>query len=592
MIDDNAPTLPTVKGGGLELRNIQFLFRPVVNLRNGRCYGFQARIGGAQTDFDANADGLSLAELGRDAPPEVLWSLYAQAVDAYRACDGWSGQKLFLAVAVHAEDSLSWPALLPRYEGLSIIIEPVLRDRSAPGDFLPELLRRIRQAGMETLIDDFGVGSAGLKLLYEAKPDHVRIDRFFIDGVARDPGKRAVAQAVVGCAHNLGISVLVKGVASDADFYACRDIGFDFADGPLIKGVSGSDAVLDQTSAVVETLNADDRRRKGDDRQRIMEVMDRLKPLPVDSPKTALLDYFGGENVGGVAPVVDQRNRPLGLVRERDLKRFVYTRFGGDLLRNKDVGGKLADLVVRCPACDISTPLNQVAEAFSIHGADDGVVIVESGEYAGVLTSMALIRLMHERNLADAADQNPLTRLPGNMAISRHIETALADRAQAQFFIYFDFNNFKPFNDHFGFRQGDRAILMFSEKLKAFAVAEGGFAGHIGGDDFFLAISGGEPERICSEALQLATRFRLDVESLYDAETRQAGLLIAPDRYGALREFTLLSVSVLVVEAPSGSEDVSIDTVNKVISENKLMAKLSENSIYYVKIHNQNHDQG
>jgi GGDEF domain-containing protein len=586
MIDDNAPTLPIVKGGEFELRNIQFLFRPVVNLRNGRCYGFQARISGPQTGFGANADGLSLAELCRDAPTEVLWSLYAQAIDAYRACDGWSGQKLFLAVASHAGDSLSWPALLPRYEGLSIIIEPVLRDRSAPGDFLPELLRRIRQAGMETLIDDFGAGPVGLKLLYEAKPDHVRIDRFFIDGVARDPGKRAVAQAVVGCAHNLGISVLAKGVASDADFYACRDIGFDFADGPLIKGASGSDAVLDQTSTVVETLNASDRRRRGDDRQRIMEAMDRLKPLPVDSPKTLLLDYFGGESVGAVAPVVDQRNRPLGLVRERDLKRFVYTRFGGDLLRNKDVGGKLADLVVRCPACDISTPLNQVAEAFSIHGAGDGVIIIESGEYAGVLTSMALIRLMHERNLADAADQNPLTRLPGNMAISRRIETALEDHAQARFFIYFDFNNFKPFNDHFGFRQGDRAILMFSEKLKAFAVSGGGFAGHIGGDDFFLAVNGCEYEWICSQTLDLATRFRLDAESLYDAETLRAGVLIAPDRYGALRKFPLLSVSVLVVEAPANARNVTIETINKVISKNKLKAKQIENSFYYVKIQN------
>lgn len=183
-------------------------------------------------------------------------------------------------------------------------------------------------------------------------------------------------------------------------------------------------------------------------------------------------------------------------------------------------------------------------EAFSTESAADGIVIVEGGAYAGVLSSGALLRLVHERNLAMATDQNPLTRLPGNAAILRHIEGALADAGRGHVLAYLDFDNFKPFNDNFGFRQGDRAILMFSERLKAWAGSAGtaartadAFAGHIGGDDFFLGVSGGEEGEVLARLVELLALFRSDAESLYDAETRVSGGFLAKDRYGALRRF-------------------------------------------------------
>ena len=88
-----------------------------------------------------------------------------------------------------------------------------------------------------------------------------------------------------------------------------------------------------------------------------------------------------------------------------------------------------------------------------------------------------------------ARDQNPLTKLPGNNSIGDHISASLeAQHPGRHTFVYFDFNDFKPFNDHYGFRQGDRAILLFAEIMQR--NLPGTFIGHIGGDDFFAAFEG------------------------------------------------------------------------------------------------------
>ncbi len=414
----------------------------------------------------------------------------------------------------------------------------------------------------------------------------MKLDHYFIKGIDRDARKRALVSAVIGHAHALGIQIVAEGVESSSEFYVCRDLGCDFAQGFLIARPRTDLAAVSTRYAVVEELNQRDRRQPSEAHRRLSEVIERLPPLRVDSRKTELLDYFKGDGSASIAPIVDEHDRPLGLIRERDLKRFVYSRFGSELLRNRGLGDRLDDLVIKMPVCDISTPLDRVIEAFSSDAANDGIVIVEGGAYAGVLSSSALLRLVHERNLAMATDQNPLTRLPGNAAIVRHIEGALEDGGRGHVLAYLDFDNFKPFNDNFGFRQGDRAILMFSERLKAWAGAGSGdcFVGHIGGDDFFLGVSGGDEGEILARLAELVAQFRSDAESLYDAETRESGGFLAKDRYGATRSFPLLSVSGVVIAIAAGAHGLSPDAVNATIADNKANAKGAADKLCVIRL--------
>ncbi|BAI70994.1 hypothetical protein AZL_003560 [Azospirillum sp. B510] len=572
---------------------LSYAFQPIVQLRSGRCHGYEALLRGFERTGFANAAELLDAAEAAGLLAVLETALHAKAVAAYRALSGWSEAKLFLnldARLVGRPDS-PWISCDPGTSRNSGIVLELSENRPVGrGVAVDAAVDRYRQSGSGIAIDDFGVGHSGLRTLYEARPDYVKIDRFFIAGIDADARKRALVAALAGHAHALGIQIVAEGVETETEFYTCRDLGCDFAQGFLIARPRLDLTSLPNRYPVIEDLNRRDRRQPSEAHRRLSEVIERLPPLRVDSRKTELLDYFRREGSAAIAPIIDEHDRPLGLILERDLKRFVYSRFGGELLRNRGLGDRLDDLVIRSPVCDISTPLDRVIEAFSTESAADGIVIVEGGAYAGVLSSGALLRLVHERNLAMATDQNPLTRLPGNAAIVRHIEGALDDSARGHVLAYLDFDNFKPFNDNFGFRQGDRAILMFSERLKAWAGGAGAvidadaFAGHIGGDDFFLGVSGGTEGEVLARLTELLALFRSDAESLYDAETRVSGGFLAKDRYGALRRFPLLAASGVAVVVPPGQHGLTPDAINAAIADHKAAAKEAEDKLCVVRL--------
>ena len=116
--------------------------------------------------------------------------------------------------------------------------------------------------------------------------------------------------------------------------------------------------------------------------------------------------------------------------------------------------------------------------------------------------------------------------------------------------IAFDFDNFKPFNDTYGFRQGDRAILLFAELCRKAARPETWFLGHIGGDDFFIGIRGASVEDGVAEVSALIRQFASDIESFYDPEARARGFITAEDREGKTRTFPLLSASAVLCPLP------------------------------------------
>ncbi|WP_448208031.1 EAL domain-containing protein [Azospirillum sp. sgz302134] len=569
---------------------LDYAFQPIVQMRTGRCHGMEALLRGFDRTPFANAHDLLDAACVQGLLADVECALHAKAVEAFRALEGWENAKLFLNIdsRVVGAPGSPWTGSHSAGHGAEkaphVCLEISERREVQPERSIEQAIGDYRQAGVGVALDDFGVGFAGLRLLYESKPDYVKIDRYFVSGIDQDTRKRAIASALVGYAHALGILIIAEGVETEKEFYTCRDLGCDFAQGYLIARPSLGHRVVPDRYGLIAELNRKDRRKPSEAHSRLSEVIERLPPLAVTSPKTELLEYFRGNASPTIAPIVDDQRRPLGLIRERDLKRYVYSRFGGELLRNRGLGDTLMELVNKSPVCDISTPLDQVIEAFSAEEASDGIIIIEGGEYAGFLSSGALIRLVHERNLAMAADQNPLTRLPGNAAIVRHIERALDDHGQRHILAYLDFDNFKPFNDGFGFRQGDRAILMFSERLKAWASGCGGFAGHIGGDDFFVAVSGAEEEDALARIAELLALFRSDAESLYDPATREAGRFEAKDRYGALREFPLLSASGVAVVIAPGPHRLTPDTVNAAIAEHKALAKGRADKVSVVRL--------
>ncbi|MFV9506033.1 MAG: diguanylate cyclase [Oscillochloridaceae bacterium umkhey_bin13] len=203
-------------------------------------------------------------------------------------------------------------------------------------------------------------------------------------------------------------------------------------------------------------------------------------------------------------------------------------------------------------------------------GADDYIVKPYDLEVL-----LARIR-SHLRRAAKLPVRNPLTGLPGNVLLRAELERQLAQQTPFAL-IYIDLDNFKAFNDAYGFARGDRAIHLLASVLTEVANRED-FLGHIGGDDFAIIHYGGQAEALCE---RIIATFDRHVRDLYDAVDLQRGYLRGIDRHGVPRQFGMLSLSISVVSNAEQRFE-SVDAISKVAAEVKQAAKSISGSSYVV----------
>ncbi|OGR95644.1 MAG: hypothetical protein A2V88_14370 [Elusimicrobia bacterium RBG_16_66_12] len=168
-------------------------------------------------------------------------------------------------------------------------------------------------------------------------------------------------------------------------------------------------------------------------------------------------------------------------------------------------------------------------------GADDFIT-----KPVNVRELMARIRMILKRS-RQGLDANPLTKLPGNLSIESRIERALSEKRPLAV-LYVDLNQFKAYNDVYGYDQGDKVIKALARALVD-QIRSGGsdFIGHIGGDDFIILTAPALMEEV---ARRVCAAFDEIAPSFYSEEDRERGSILATDRQGNKREFPLLSVSI------------------------------------------------
>ena len=174
-------------------------------------------------------------------------------------------------------------------------------------------------------------------------------------------------------------------------------------------------------------------------------------------------------------------------------------------------------------------------------GADD--YVVKPLDYGEVT---ARVRA-HIRRAQLKPALNPLTALPGNLVIEQEIRQLIAPGHGLYAVLYADFNNFKVYNDVYGFPAGDEAIKLLA-RILATVVAELGsatdFVGHVGGDDFVVITT---PDRGDAVARSIISDFDRQALDLYNPGDRRRGYLTAKDRQGIIKKFPLLGVAIAII---------------------------------------------
>lgn len=555
------------------------VFQPIVSLQDGAIYAHEALIRGPQ--------GTSLHT------PDVLLATAAKEglnFEFENACvttalRRWGSQqesgRLFVNISAEvlkrAFRQCGRDALMTLIHDLGVlprmlVLEITEYERVVDMDYLAEVVREIRSAGVSLALDDFGDGRSSLRLWSQLKPEFVKIDKYFTKDISQHADKLKTIQALQQISAIFDTSLVAEGIETEDDLRVLRDLGITYGQGyflgrpallPREQIEKPALAVLmDRRVAVFPEL----RRATNAGSLSRLAVME-APTVDLDTSNNALAQIFLADEKLHAVALVDG-TRPIGIInRSRFMNEY-------SKLFYREVWGRKPCRMHANLAPRLIERNHNVDELIGILTSDDqrylvdGFIVINNGRYEGVGTGEQLVRSVTETRIEAARHANPLTFLPGNIPISQHIERLLK-RGVEFVACYADLNNFKPFNDQYGYWRGDEMIRLVAKIAVKHCDPQRDFVGHVGGDDFIILYQSADWEAQCQKIVR---EFSTLAVALFDPPAREAGGIHAEDRYGVSRFFPLTTLSIGAVKIRS-DEFTSAEQVASMAARAKHDAK-------------------
>jgi len=426
------------------------------------------------------------------------------------------------------------------------------------------IMENYKKQGFKIAIDDFGVRFSGLEYIYHFEPDYVKIDRFFISDVHKNFKKKLFLENIVNLCSKLGISLIAEGIENIYEFKEIKDFGFSFAQGYFIeKPQIDLENVKMRYNHIGEIKNG-----RFKNRELILNSMKYIEPININDSINNCLYRFRDKTIK-LLPVVDDKMNAMGVIMEKDLKEYAYSPYGKHLLTNKTYAKTIYDILTKTPLVSTNSKIENIIDNYVRVNAPDNsemlpILVVENNKYVGYLDASTIIEIVHKYNLVRASNSNPLTKLPGNNLIREYML-----EAKNSVFVYFDIDNFKAYNDTFGFRQGDRIILFLSDLLQKLLGNKGCFVGHVGGDDFFAGcdLSKMSFENLFLICKKVQSDFNLGIGAFYPKDILDQGFVVAKDRSGEIKQFSLVSVSFAILCKTENIEEEKLSNILAILKK-------------------------
>jgi EAL domain-containing protein (putative c-di-GMP-specific phosphodiesterase class I)/GGDEF domain-containing protein len=548
-------------------RRLQPVFQPIVDTRQGCLLGHEALIRGPAGHrleypsalFDeAKQTGL-LSELDLACREAAMQASHRLQMDGLlfinvnpnvlldkqhpRGCTQRMAQELGIpASRIVIELSEQYPIQDP--EGLKSAVD------------------RYRRLGFQIAIDDLGAGYSGLKLWSEIKPDYVKIDRYFIQDIHQDPIKREFVQSILTLARGMQSRIIAEGIETREELQQLQNMGVYYCQGYYL-GRPASTPLLQPlpTSAAVQ---ADTLSRH---KESVAMLAHPGNSIHIDVTIQRVFDILLANSRLQSMPVLEH-GAPVGMLRREKIMELFSGSYGRALYSNKSVRHAMDNPVIVDWQTSLETASGLITDDDDMSTMSH-FIVTRQGLYYGLASVRGLLRTITEQRLLHARYANPLTLLPGNVPIYREIDDALQQRRD--FYVaYFDLNHFKPYNDVYGYAQGDKVIQWVARLLREIIVGAGQFLGHVGGDDFVAVFDQHCDWRgLCEQILQ---RFTREIPTFYHAEDRLRQGMLACCRNGHQQFYPLLGLAIGVV-APDHQRCHSHHDVAALASDAKHQAK-------------------
>lgn len=545
-------------------RALTAVFQPIVDLDGGTILGYEGLIRGP-AGSPLESPGALFARAAHEGLSVALEHAAARTCVTAFASLGCEG-KLFLNFSAEAlvalcetrERTIAW--LQQCGLGVDRIVLELTEQCAIAdiGTFAPAV-RALREAGIQFALDDYGTANASMNLWVRLQPDVVKIDRFFVNGIANDPLKFEAVRAMQHFAGASGARLVGEGIETAADLIVVRDMGIALGQGffigrphvrPSTEFAQGAREALGAGHiAVFPGATRSPVAASPSGGMAAAKIIVTAPALPQSATNNDVLDLFNRLPALHAVAVVEN-DHPIALINRRSfMDRYALPYY-------RELFGKRPCMLFANASPVVIEKSMTVEQMAKLLASDDqryladGFVIADEGRYLGLGTGESLVRAVTDVRIEAARYANPLTFLPGNIPISSHITRLVEHRAQF-YACYVDLNHFKPFNDRYGYWQGDEVLKFAAAVLADVCDPTRDFLGHVGGDDFLVLFQSDDWRERANRALHAFDEGAL---RFYADDDRNAGGIHGEDRRGNPTFFSFVTMAMGCVRVTADAQ--------------------------------------
>jgi len=448
---------------------------------------------------------------------------------------------------------------------------------------LHKAIRVLKKQGFEFSVEDINSLKFFLDFISVSKPTYVKVGREVYHDIAVDSIKSKYLHSLLEFCNDCRIKVIATMIEKIEEFLRLLEIGIEYLQGYFIMPPS-----MELKTSVSNDIN-----------ELLMEIIEeRRKHYFLSSSSIHIgtlcikIPSVGPHMLCEEALEILEKNPKLhGLVVTKDGKvkgllkrdRFLLnlsTMYGFAIYSKRPITLLMDTNPI---IVEYNTSLYDVIKELSAREGEDihdYIIITKNGIYEGVVTIKDLLRKSTQIEISFAKHLNPLTNLPGNLLIEKQINSAI-ESGKKFYIFYIDIDNFKPFNDYYGFEKGDRVILHLASILKEIQTnwQEKVFVGHIGGDDFIMVVYDEKEAEIIAK--KIVEVFDSTIQYFYHHSDLARGYIEAKNRKGELEKFGLMSLSVACVKVVP-EKFSNIEEISNCLSEVKKLCKQKNTSCYII----------
>ena len=533
-------------------KQIRIVFQPIISIRDGSVLGFEALSRFTCESVFKNPEELFTAagEYNRLWDLELLCRTTALEA-AYKFMIPPYNKKLFLNVNPNTMHDESFKKgftkeFLRQYKITpdNVIFE--ITERNVVEDIagFRSTISHYKSQDYNIAIDDAGAGYSGLNLISDVKPNYIKLDMKLIRGIHTDKIKNALVKGMVEFSKASSIKLIAEGVETYEELETLVNLGVQYGQGYFIqKPDTEIKEIKTEVLQAVKEINVKKNRLMRDS---IFNIAIRYlcNPTGITSPDETVRNVSDiikqSPNCFGLC-VID-KDIPVGIITKEKLSLNLSGQYGYTLNQNKTVSVIMDKNFL---SVDSETPVNIVSSMAMSRQNDriyDFIVVTENKKYLGTVTIKDLLQKSTEIEVSIAKHHNPLSGLPGNLMIEQKLNQYIESNRKYSI-AYLDIDNFKAYNDIYGFESGDFVIKLLADILRN-NVPCGQFIGHVGGDDYVVIIENHITEDYFRNIVK---QFESDVLAFYNETDIQNGYITATNRHGAVEQFPLITLTAVVV---------------------------------------------